>query len=45
MTNFYVIREQIEMARWKFNSKATIPYKTKNISLAIENGPSQRANY
>jgi len=25
MTNYYVIRQQIKMDRWKFNSKATIP--------------------
>jgi len=25
MTNYYVIREQIKMARWRFISKATIP--------------------
>jgi hypothetical protein len=50
MANYYVIREQIEMTRWRFNSKATIPLllllllKKKN-SLAIKNGTSQRANY
>jgi hypothetical protein len=43
MTNYYVIREQIEMARWKLNSKATIPlWKKKKISLAIKKWTKSR---